>query len=93
MAIDVEGSHLLIKPKVHVCLDVSALRHCEHLAASGWCTCTRDFALRTVPTKPSQSDFDAFLRKCHSPTCKERYILSHHPLPGETLPRPCTACG
>lgn len=32
--------------------DVSALRHIEHIAASGWCGCSRELALRVVPRKP-----------------------------------------
>ena len=83
-----------VKPDVYVVLDVSALRHCEHMAASGWCGCSRDSALRTVPTKPkSIAELRTYLAKCHSPGWKERYVLAHHPLPGETLPRPCTAAG
>eukprot|EP00965_Chrysotila_dentata_P201385 6180539-Pleurochrysis_carterae.AAC.2 len=36
--------------KTYVVLDVLALRHSEHIANSRWCGCTRDRALRTVPT-------------------------------------------
>ena len=78
-----------------ICTDVAALRHCEHITNSGWCCCSRDFALRQTPkTKPTNVDeLRTLLKQCHSPTRLERFILSHSPLPGEDLPRPCTAPG
>ena len=42
-----------IAPDIKIVTDVSALRHNEHLACSGWCGCSRDFALRFVPKKPN----------------------------------------
>ena len=79
---------------IFVVTDVAALRHTEHLAASGWCGCSRDVALRQTPKKPNTvSEMRELLKKCHEPTCDERFILSHMPLPGEDLPRPCTAPG
>lgn len=91
-----EGSdEVLIRPDVLVVQDVSALRHCEHLANSGWCCCSRDFALRAIPgPKPENvEELHTFLLQCHSPTRLERFVLSHSPLPGEKQPRPCTMPG
>ena len=83
-----------LMPKVTVSLDVAALRHCEHIANSGWCSCSADYALRCTPCKPDTvAEMHGLLGKCVSPTRLARYILSHNPLPGETLPRPCTAEG
>jgi hypothetical protein len=83
-----------IVPEVLVVTDVAALRHCEHMACSGWCSCSHENALRTVPKKPeTDADLDAFLLQCHSPTYEERVIWSHSILPGEDAPRPCTATG
>lgn len=94
MPVQLNGEAVYIKPDIYVVLDVSALRHCEHLAASGWCGCSRDSALRTVPTKPiSTVGLRSYLAKFHSPSYVERFVLAHHPLPGEISPRPCTAAG
>ena len=88
------NTSITVKVVVYVVLDVSALRHCEHMSNSGWCGCSRDSALRTVPTKPTSiAELRSYLGKCHSPSCEERHVLAHHPLPGEKLPRPCTAAG
>ena len=38
-------------------------------------------------------EMHTYLKKCHGPSREERYVLAHHPLPGETRPRPCTAPG
>ena len=74
--------------------DVSALRHCEHVANSGWCACSREKALREVPAKPETVEgMYEQLRECHSPSVDERFILSHTPLPGKDVARPCTAHG
>jgi hypothetical protein len=79
---------------IFVTLDVAALRHTEHLANSGWCGCLRDFALRQTPAKPNTvAEMYELLKKCHEPTCLERFIWSHMPPPGEALPRACTAPG
>ena len=91
--VDVDGDTVEVKPHVYVSTDVSALRHTEHVAASGWCACSRDFALRTTPTKPeSYAEMLALLQQCKSPTAIERFDLAHEPRPGETVPRPCPAC-
>eukprot|EP00966_Prymnesium_polylepis_P333499 7388959-Prymnesium_polylepis.2 len=64
--------------------DVAALRHCEHLLCSGWCGCSRDFALRQTPKKPETiAEMHTLLRRCRCPSVEERFILSHNPLPGE----------
>ena len=77
---------------IFVALDVAALRHTEHVANSGWCGCSRDFALRQTPTKPNTvAEMHELLKQCHELTCEERFIWSHMPLPGEAEPRPCTA--
>ena len=76
--------------------DVSALRHGEHLANSGWCGCHRDVALRQLPLKPVTV---ANMRKlvngdtgtCRELSCHERDVLSHNPLPGKEIPEPCIA--
>lgn len=74
--------------------DVAALRHCEHLASSGWCCCSRDAALRTTPKKPKTiAEFHNLMKQCRCPTATERFILSHSPIPGEMVPGPCTAPG
>ena len=31
------------------------------------------------------------LEECHSPSLVERFVLSHNPLPGQEVARPCTA--
>ena len=41
-----------IVPEVLVILDLSALRKGENMANSGWCTCSREDALRKVPPPP-----------------------------------------
>mmetsp|Transcript_7192 Transcript_7192/g.17456 ORF Transcript_7192/g.17456 Transcript_7192/m.17456 type:complete len:177 (-) Transcript_7192:688-1218(-) len=42
---------------IYFCMDVAAVRHCEHIVCSGWCACSRDFALRQTPkAKPSTVD-------------------------------------
>ena len=87
---DVGDTHLLCL----VCDDVSCLRHGEHLANSGWCCCSRDFALRTVPQKPNNfKEMHEALKVCHQPTVAERDNWSHNPVPGEEVPRPCTRPG
>jgi len=89
------GQVLHVRPDVLVVQDVAALRHCEHLANSGWCGCSRDTALRTAPPeKPSTvAQLHEFVKQCHCPTRLERYVWSHSPIPGEEKPRPCTAPG
>ena len=47
------AERVTIAPDVSVVTDTAALRHCECLANSGWCTCSREFALRDVPDKPT----------------------------------------
>jgi hypothetical protein len=87
------GAAVHVKPQVYVSTDVSALRHTEHLANSGWCCCSRDFALRTTPKKPTSFEqMFALLKQCKSPTALERFDLAHEPRPGETVPRACPAC-
>ena len=76
-----------------VVLDVAALRHTEHLSNSGWCCCPRDNALRQTPVKPANvAEMYTLLKECHEPTLEERCMLSHTPVPGEDLPRPCPRC-
>lgn len=84
-----------VRPDILVVQDLAALRHCEHIANSGWCCCSRDFALRTTPScKPETVEqMRNLLRECHAPTRLERFIWSHSPVPGEQLPRPCSAPG
>jgi hypothetical protein len=50
--VEVDGVVVQVMPEFNVILDVAALRHCEHMAASGWCGCSSDFALRCLPAKP-----------------------------------------
>ena len=67
-----------IVPEVLVILDLSALRKGENMANSGWCTCSREDALRKVPPPPPppphwECDVGAWppythsqwIRKCH----------------------------
>ena len=78
-----------ITPEFFMTVDVAALRHVEHLANSGWCGCARDVALRQTPKKPETvQEMYKLLKQCHEPTVEERFVWSHMPLPGETLPRP-----
>ena len=79
---------------IFVVLDVAALRHTEHLCNSGWCCCARDYALRQTPKKPTTvAEMHEQLKNCREPTCDERFVWAHMPLPGEDLPRACTAPG
>lgn len=89
------GRLLTVRPDVLIVQDLAALRHCEHIANSGWCCCSRDFALRTTPPRKPETlqEMKSLLQECHCPTRLERFIWSHSPLPGEELPRPCTAPG
>lgn len=90
----VEADGVQVRPKIYVCTDVAALRHVEHLAGSGWCSCSRDFALRTTP-KPKPACIEelyAFLEQCKSPTMEERLLKSHSIHPDEAKPRPCCCC-
>lgn len=74
--------------------DVCALRHGEHISNSGWCGCTRDEALRQIPTKPNtvaeMMQLVSSAGHCREFSCLEREILSHTPPEGEDLPRPCS---
>ena len=89
-----EGETVLLKPKPFFTLDLACLRHTEHISNSGFCGCSRDYALRTTPAKPTNIDeLRELLVKCKSHTGVERYILSHMPTPGNDLPSPCTAPG
>ena len=73
--------------------DLSALRHVEHLAKSGFCGCSMDDALRKEHTKPpSKEHLFEFLKRCESPTKVQRFVRSHMPLPGKTVPEPCDCC-
>ena len=47
MPCEVLGERVFIRPSVFIVTDTSCLRHCEHIAASGWRGCSRDDALRT----------------------------------------------
>lgn len=91
----VRGEVVSVKPEIFIVTDVAAMRHTEHMTGSGWCCCTRDFALRTTPKKPMsvREMKEDLLPKCHGPTRTERFVLAHHPFPGEALPRPCIAPG
>ena len=89
----VNGRTVRTRPRFYTSTDVSALRHGEHVAASGWCGCSRDFALRTTPPKPdSIAAMKILLGKCVSPTSVDRFVKSHSILPGENRPRPCSCC-
>ena len=79
---------------VYLCMDVAAVRHCEKIINSGWCGCSRDFALRRTPKKPETVDgMNALLKQCKCHSCDERFILSHSPLRGKLLPEPCPVPG
>ena len=81
------------RPHPYFSTDVSSLRHCEHVAQSGWCGCSRDFSLRTTPDKPDDlAVMYTLLGKCVSPTAVDRFVKSHSIVPGETKPRPCPCC-
>jgi len=62
--IAVEGGQVTVEPLF--CSDLAALRHTEHVAASGWCGCSRDVALRRTPKeKPSNAaELATFLKQC-----------------------------
>ena len=98
VTIEGEVRNIMIDP--YFTDDVSALRHGEHMANSGWCGCSRDKALRQVPiaSKPSTiAEMRAFVNgdtgSCRELSCRERDILSHNPLPGKDIPEPCIAPG
>lgn len=75
LSLCLDGRQCHVEFDLMVCTDVGALRHCERMLNSGWCCCDRDFALRTIPTKPSDIDeMHALLKKCHSPTFIERCV-------------------
>ena len=79
-----------IYPMVLFADDVSCLRHGEHIANSGWCSCSRDHALRSIPKRPAnKEEMYEELDNCSCPSPDERTILSHSKLNGEI--RPCTA--
>ena len=86
--------HIVLRAQTTVTVDLSCLRHTERMSCSGACSCSREFALRTVPSKPSTVEemFTTCL-VCHAPTREERWVWSHTPLPGEPAPRPCTRAG
>jgi hypothetical protein len=90
--VDIGGWKVI--PQMMFCFDLSALRHCEHLAGSGFCGCPREKALRERPAKPATVPqmYEA-LKDCLTPSLDMRYVQAHVPLPNETRPRPCTAVG
>ena len=93
MECTIDGKAETIKPEVYVVVDVSALRHSEHLANSGWCGCTRDYALRTTPPKPETvSEMYTLLERCVSHSREDRFMLAHMTVPNEEKPRPCPRC-
>ena len=72
--------------------DTSALRHVGRRAASGFCGCSGDVCLRRLPPKPkTKAEMYGVCGTCKSHTWDEGFVFSHNPLPGETVPRPCTA--
>ena len=75
--------------------DLSAVRHCEHLANSGLCGCAREKALREIPKKPAniQEMKRALKEDCVSLTYAQRVNWSHTPPKGKTLPEACTHPG
>ena len=88
-----DNTTAIIAPDIKIVTDLSALRHGEHLAASGFCGCSRDFALRQVPTdaKPTNhKELLSLLGRCFSHSCKDRFVLSHSRYRGRILP--CTRC-
>ena len=95
MDVDIDGSGTVasISPDIKIVTDLSALRHGEHLAGSGFCGCSRDFALRYVPPqKPTNiPELLRLLSVCHSHSCIERITLSHTRHKDGTL-RPCSCC-
>ena len=98
--VEVEGQQRSVVVDPYFTDDVSALRHGEHLANSGWCGCSRDAALRQIPAKPETvAEMRALVSgdgegaRCRELSCLEREILSHNPPAGEQLPRPCIAPG
>jgi hypothetical protein len=82
------GKEVEVMPNVYSCLDLAALRHCEHVAKSGFCGCDADFALRTTPpTKPDTvAEMHTASNKCVSHKRDARFILSHNPRPGHRFP-------
>ena len=79
-----------IKPMLFFVDDVSCLRHGEHIANSGWCSCSRDHALRTIPKRvETVEEMYKELENCRCPLPDERTVLSHSKLNGKLVP--CTA--
>ena len=91
----VKNEILQIIPEPLMINDLSSLRHCEHIAASGICGCSRERALRVVPTKPRDiKEMHKMIREnCSSPTLLQRVRWSHNPPKGKSLPDPCELCG
>ena len=90
--VEVDGTPASIALDVKITTDLSCLRHCEHIAASGFCGCNRDFALRHVPKKPeNQAQLRELLRECHEHTFPERVTLSHSRHKDGSI-RPCPCC-
>ena len=75
--------------------DLSAVRHCEHVANSGLCGCSRETALRVIPKKPAdKAEMRRALKEdCVSLTYAQRVNWSHTPPKGKDLPEPCTHPG
>ena len=85
-----------LKLKVLLSNDTSSVRHCEHLANSGFCSCSRESALRVTPAKPKDiQEMKETLRcgPCQFPTYFQRVNWSHTPRKGQRLPDPCTRPG
>ena len=76
-AVGVHGTDMVdVMPEVYMSTDVAALRHCEHMARSGWCGCDTDYALRTTPTKPaSVADMKILCQRLARPS----HLLHHSP--------------
>jgi hypothetical protein len=89
-----DGGKVDIKPHLYHVTDLAALRHTEHMSCSGICGCSRDFALRQTPKKPTDIiEMKELLAKCLEPSVIQRFVRSHTPVPGEESPRPCDVPG
>ena len=82
-----------IKPMLLFVDDVCCLRHGEHIANSGWCSCSRDHALHHIPKSPvTVEEMYTELENCTCPVADERTILSHSKLNGRIHPCPAPGC-
>eukprot|EP00965_Chrysotila_dentata_P131981 4363496-Pleurochrysis_carterae.AAC.1 len=87
---DARTFYLPLRPIV-VC-DLACFGHCEHLANSGLCGCSREVLREVLKARADEAQLRAFLDDgCVSLDFEQRCCLRHNCVPGEAYPRPCAA--